>query len=461
MSSQELAWLASALRQPGYKLPGHDENGEPVSGATIRLALDLGLIEPWLPLPGESVPKVCRLTQKGELLAESFLLGGERSLGEVREIAQAFEEEQDYDRVGLDEILDEEDDEESGKAWWEALPEEISAEDERLLATTQPRTAPKRQKRSAGWTESPPPHGEERQPRRRRFTPEERHEALRILREGVQNNGLPSPSRFAFATAKLAAGVSLMAVGFLLGWSIDPPFTRLAEPDRVRIAIDQGTVPAFEPSREAPQDPGRAPSVDEILSISPSAGPATPAPESEALQPPIFAAPIERGPTDVPQPSRDPGKVLPPLMDPDLLEKWDRAELELGGPAEHGTTLALAEGPPKPLMSKPLVPEPLVIERIPLSTGTPLRSAGSFAVEMAAYNSASQARSASATLETRHADLLAGLPLEVRKEQVVPLGEVYRIKSGPLTDQGAAERLCASLRARGQDCFVVTLPPAQ
>jgi hypothetical protein len=436
MSSEELAWLASALRQPGYKLPGHDENGEPISGATIRLALDLGLIEPWLPLPGESVPKVCRLTEKGELLAESFLLGGERSLTEVREIAEEFEEEDRYedagsgfDRVALDEILDEQPEEDGEEAWWEALPEELTPEDEKLLGVAPRKNTPHQQHIRARKKAATAAKPAAKQPLRRRFTAEERQEALRILREGVQSSGLPSPSRFAMATAKLAGGVSLMAVGFLLGWSIDPPFLRMAEPDRVRIAIDQGAPATVEPGQPAPQS-GGAPSVDDILAISPSAGPGTPAaPDSGPLQPPSFAAPIERSSPPAAEPGRSPSELLPPLNDPDLLEKWDRADAA-----------------------------PLVIERIPLDEPRLVAESSRFGVQMAAFNSAEQARAASARLETRHGDLLADLPLEVEKDQVAPLGDVYRIKSGPLPDQGAAERLCTSLRQRGQDCFVVTLP---
>ena len=119
LGRNELTWLAAALRQPGYKLPGYDDNGDPITAEVILACLEEGLIEPWVAGPGEPLPKVCRLTEKGELIAEAYL-HDQQDLDEPGDFGGAAGSSARADESKLDDLLSPEDD---SAAWWPDLPE--------------------------------------------------------------------------------------------------------------------------------------------------------------------------------------------------------------------------------------------------------------------------------------------------------------------------------------------------
>ena len=57
-------------------------------------------------------------------------------------------------------------------------------------------------------------------------------------------------------------------------------------------------------------------------------------------------------------------------------------------------------------------------------------------------------------LRRRHQDVLVGLSPLIMPVDSGASGITYRLRAGPLSDQAAAQRVCAQLKARGLECFV-------
>ncbi|WP_184042884.1 hypothetical protein [Roseospira visakhapatnamensis] len=70
------AWLRRGLGQPGGKLPLFDHNGRRVSARTVRACLDAGWAEPWFSNPLKPDWQVCKLTEAGRVLLDSYTSGG-------------------------------------------------------------------------------------------------------------------------------------------------------------------------------------------------------------------------------------------------------------------------------------------------------------------------------------------------------------------------------------------------
>ena len=93
--------------------------GDPITAEVILACLEEGLIEPWVAGPGEPLPKVCRLTEKGELIAEAYL-HDQQDLDEPGDFGGAAGSSARADESKLDDLLSPEDD---SAAWWPDLPE--------------------------------------------------------------------------------------------------------------------------------------------------------------------------------------------------------------------------------------------------------------------------------------------------------------------------------------------------
>ena len=75
-------------------------------------------------------------------------------------------------------------------------------------------------------------------------------------------------------------------------------------------------------------------------------------------------------------------------------------------------------------------------------------------IQLAALKSQQEAESFWRAQQALHPDLLQRLTLGIEPVQVN--GKPYfRVRVGPLPDEGAAINLCANIRARGQDCFLI------
>ena len=75
-------------------------------------------------------------------------------------------------------------------------------------------------------------------------------------------------------------------------------------------------------------------------------------------------------------------------------------------------------------------------------------------VQLGAANSRVPLESHWEMLRRRHRDVLIGLSPLIMPVDSGASGITYRLRAGPLSDQAAAQRVCAQLKARGLECFV-------
>ena len=76
-------------------------------------------------------------------------------------------------------------------------------------------------------------------------------------------------------------------------------------------------------------------------------------------------------------------------------------------------------------------------------------------VQLYSARSRDQALAAWGRLSSEEKELLGSLSHRVVKAEIPKRGAFYRLRAGPLADKAAAKRLCALLKGRGRDCFVL------
>ena len=76
-------------------------------------------------------------------------------------------------------------------------------------------------------------------------------------------------------------------------------------------------------------------------------------------------------------------------------------------------------------------------------------------VQLYSARSRGQALAAWGRLSSEEKELLGSLSHRVVKAEIPKRGAFYRLRAGPLADKAAAKRLCALLKGRGRDCFVL------
>ncbi|NQU61215.1 MAG: hypothetical protein HQ512_08805 [Rhodospirillales bacterium] len=67
-SDQQLKWLSRGLGQPGGKLPLFDDEGQKISGRTVKSCIEKGWAEPWFDNPIKPDWHICKLTEAGHNL---------------------------------------------------------------------------------------------------------------------------------------------------------------------------------------------------------------------------------------------------------------------------------------------------------------------------------------------------------------------------------------------------------
>ena len=468
LGTVELSWLASALRQPGYKLPGVDINGDAIASEVVVRCLEQGLIEPWLPPRAGALPRVCRLTEKGEVIAENYLLCGEpeSDRGALSGTLRCAEEAQEWEGQGHDpalgDLLEDE-----GQAWWDALPGSAPPAEEPEV----PPALPPLPRSSSKPRQTAAPTDRQRTANAAtRAEPQDPGlAALRSLRNGARGPRRSAKSAL-FAGVQLSGGLVLLAAGFALGWSIDPPFPRH---EGLRISILQDTAPRA-PTGDAAAGEQAPPRLEDILEIAPAAGPAKQgapafltaptAPSAVPRQPSTEhspAGPSPAGPSPAgPSPAApSPAERLPALKDPDLMERWDRVDAA-PTPADRkwlaartGREIETGEA-----FGSPPVVERILLPETPLSHNDPgyAEAPPRFGVELAALSNAAEASALRRQLIEGHAASLAG------RELVVDMAETgarpHLIRSSALASREEAEALCAALIEREQTCWVIELP---
>ena len=134
---------------------------------------------------------------------------------------------------------------------------------------------------------------------------------------------------------------------------------------------------------------------------------------------------------------REPGAPSQPALsedsDPVPLPPYKPTRIARAAPAERETAAAPREIAPEPVQSD---------------------SRTWRYVQLGAANSRGPLEGHWENLRRRHKDVLIGLSPLIMPVDSGASGITYRLRAGPLSDQAAAQRVCAQLKARGLDCFV-------
>ena len=136
---------------------------------------------------------------------------------------------------------------------------------------------------------------------------------------------------------------------------------------------------------------------------------------------------LEREPEEPSEP------VLSGDADPVPLPPYKPARIARAAPAERETAAAPRDAAPEPVRSDSRIWR---------------------YVQLGAANSRVPLEGHWEMLRRRHQDVLIGLSPLIMPVDSGTSGITYRLRAGPLSDQAAAQRVCAQLKARGLECFV-------
>jgi type II secretory pathway predicted ATPase ExeA len=117
--------------------------------------------------------------------------------------------------------------------------------------------------------------------------------------------------------------------------------------------------------------------------------------------------------------------------------------------------MRVAEARPSPPLPPAPAPQQSVVSRDPPPTTAP-PAAAAYRLQLGSVRSAEAARQVWDRLQSRHRDLLGRLSLSLQRANLGERGIFYRIQAGPLADAALADRTCAELRHRGDDCLIVS-----
>lgn len=81
-------------------------------------------------------------------------------------------------------------------------------------------------------------------------------------------------------------------------------------------------------------------------------------------------------------------------------------------------------------------------------------ASGAYVVQVGAYDQSSLAATAWDKMSRKHSALLSQLRPDIQVADLGDKGTWYRLRVGPFADKASADRLCANLKAAGQDCLV-------
>ncbi len=125
-------------------------------------------------------------------------------------------------------------------------------------------------------------------------------------------------------------------------------------------------------------------------------------------------------------------------------------------PIERATKPEPAQQKPEPIAQKPATPEPKP-EAEPVYKPKPVpKAAGKFAVQIGSFRSEKQASSTWNALRNRLPILLDGVSPDVQRADLGTKGIYFRLRAADFETRADASEFCAALKARAQDCIVVS-----
>jgi cell division septation protein DedD len=80
---------------------------------------------------------------------------------------------------------------------------------------------------------------------------------------------------------------------------------------------------------------------------------------------------------------------------------------------------------------------------------------GRFQVQLLAARSEADARTAWQRLQSKNGDVLGGLSYSVQRADLGSQGVFYRLRAGPIADEGKAKSICSALSGRSVSCLII------
>jgi len=253
-------------------------------------------------------------------------------------------------------------------------------------------------------------------------------------RRPEQPGGLEIPNQDKLVFDRLAPGENGERVERLL----PPPEEPLAKPEPVPVAV-------AESAAETETTRGIAGAIIDSL-----ASPAAEAPPPVEA-PPLVEAPPVAAPTTESLLAEAPAPPPVPQAEPQAEVEPKTESLLAGSNTTPSATTPQIAAPPAPPEAPQVAAKPNAATEI--RPAAPPSSA--WRIQLASISSDKGAKTEWQRLQGRHQELLQNLQLNVQKADL-SRGTFYRIQAGPLADRAAAQRLCASLKQRQQDCLVVS-----
>jgi cell division protein FtsN len=198
-----------------------------------------------------------------------------------------------------------------------------------------------------------------------------------------------------------------------------------------------------------------------VTAPAPAPQPQAAAPEEEApppaqaqtvLQPPTVVPPPPRIGQPAPKPQPVPPQQQVAAAKPYSLPATDEPANATKPPAQLGGAHPAAIPPaaaPKPAAAapKPVTPPPAPAKPA-------VAASGSYLLQVGAFKSDAEARTAWKAYQSKHATLLNGFGPDVQKVDLGEKGTWYRLRIASFSDKDAAAALCERLKAQGGSCFL-------
>lgn len=139
-----------------------------------------------------------------------------------------------------------------------------------------------------------------------------------------------------------------------------------------------------------------------------------------------------------------------PKIDSDTALGTSSTEPKIGTPSPKPVKVAKVE-PAKPVVTQPAAATPK--PEVKPASGSLPKVASPYVVQISSQRSPAAARQSYGNLSRRYAGLLKGKGVDYRQIQINGRGTFYRVNI-PSKTRGAANDLCAKLKASGGDCLV-------
>jgi cell division protein FtsN len=176
------------------------------------------------------------------------------------------------------------------------------------------------------------------------------------------------------------------------------------------------------------------------------------APRTNQPPPAPQAAPKAFTPFATPKPQQQVAAAKPytqPATDePAKPQVATKPPAQLGG--AHPATVPPAAAPKTAAAPAPLKPATMK----PVDTPAKPAASGSYLLQVGAFKSDAEARTAWKAYQSKHAALLNGFGPDVQKVDLGDKGTWYRLRIASFADKDAAAAVCDRLKAQGGSCFL-------